>query len=83
MEQENEDKDNIPANIIHTDNCPTQYKCQQNFLEVAKSCDTRKTTVVHKFSQQYGFKGSWDTAGKLVKQRIKCLKLKGEQIANV
>eukprot|EP00957_Ditylum_brightwellii_P192632 14667088-Ditylum_brightwellii.AAC.1 len=78
MEQENEGKGNIPTNIIHTDNFPTQYKCRQNFLEVAKSCNTRKTTVVHKCSQKYGFKGSCNAAGKLVKQSIECLKLKGK-----
>eukprot|EP00957_Ditylum_brightwellii_P066794 5068392-Ditylum_brightwellii.AAC.1 len=49
---------------------------------MSKSCDTRKTTVVHKFPQKYGFKGSWDAAGKLVNQRIEHLELKGEQIAN-
>eukprot|EP00957_Ditylum_brightwellii_P138187 10534325-Ditylum_brightwellii.AAC.1 len=55
----------------------------KNLVEVAVSCDTRKSTVVHKFAQKYGFKGSWDAVGKLVQERIKCLKLKGEQIANI
>eukprot|EP00957_Ditylum_brightwellii_P171019 13018712-Ditylum_brightwellii.AAC.1 len=43
---------------------------------------SQELTVVHKFSQKYGFKGSWDDAGKLVKQRVECLELKGKQIAN-
>ena len=28
-----EGKDVIPNNIVHMDNCPTQYKCRQNFVE--------------------------------------------------
>eukprot|EP00957_Ditylum_brightwellii_P160457 12215749-Ditylum_brightwellii.AAC.1 len=60
------------------DNCPTQYKCQQNLFKVDESYDTRKSTIMHKFAQKYGFKGSRDAAGKLVKQRIKCLELKGK-----
>ena len=27
----------IPINVMWTDNCPTQYKCRQNFLNVAQA----------------------------------------------
>eukprot|EP00957_Ditylum_brightwellii_P207671 15353999-Ditylum_brightwellii.AAC.2 len=46
------------------------------------SCDTRRTTLIHKFEQKYGFKGSWDATGKLVKQAIKRLELSNIRIAN-
>eukprot|EP00957_Ditylum_brightwellii_P093946 7154064-Ditylum_brightwellii.AAC.1 len=51
-------------------------------LHVAKACDTKKTTVVHKFAQKYGFKGSWDTASKLVKQTIDRLELQNDRVVN-
>eukprot|EP00957_Ditylum_brightwellii_P115264 8789656-Ditylum_brightwellii.AAC.1 len=58
-------KDKIPFNTIWTDRCAGQYKCRQNFLQVALSCNTRDTMLLHKFVQKYGFKGSWDATGKL------------------
>jgi hypothetical protein len=62
----------IPINIVHTDNCPTQYKCRQNFLNVAtfSSLFDGMCQLIHKFAQKYRFKGSWDAVGKHVKDRI-------------
>ena len=66
--------ENLPAikiNIIHTDNCPTQYKCRQNFFKVATHCKHHGGAVmIHKFAQKYRFKGSWDATGKHVKEAI-------------
>ena len=66
--------ENLPAikiNIIHTDNCPTQYKCRQNFFKVATHCNHHGGAVmIHKFAQKYRFKGSWDATGKHVKEAI-------------
>ena len=76
-------KETIPINIVHTDNCAPQYKCRQNFFQIATSCvQPRGTTVIHKFAQKYRFKGSWDAAGKLVKQAINRLEMRGDHCAN-
>ena len=52
-------KDTISFNIVHTENCAPQYKCRQNFLQIAKSPFQNhcKTMVIHKFALKYGFKG--------------------------
>eukprot|EP00957_Ditylum_brightwellii_P138423 10550400-Ditylum_brightwellii.AAC.1 len=60
----------ISTNICHKDNCSGRYKCHQTFLQIGQSYYRRKTTFIHKFAQKYGFKGSWDATGKLVKQTI-------------
>ena len=62
----------IPFNIVWTDNCPTQYRCRQNFYHVANAAKTlhHKPITIHKFAQKYRFKGSWDATGKVVKQKI-------------
>jgi len=74
----------IPQNIVWTDNCPTQYKCRQNFLKVATFATNHnsKSILTHKFVQKYRFKGSWDATGKIVKQRILNNKLKYYRFAN-
>ena len=36
-EREANGKQPIPNNIFHTDNCPAQYKCRQNFYHIATS----------------------------------------------
>lgn len=71
----------IPYNVVWTDNCPTQYKCRQNFVKVANASTTLKykTNIVHKFASKYRFKGSWDATGKLVKERIHNLEMKYER----
>eukprot|EP00957_Ditylum_brightwellii_P094955 7231062-Ditylum_brightwellii.AAC.1 len=58
------------------DNCAGQFKDRHTFLQVAMSCHSRDTTVIHKLAQMYKFKGSWDTAGNLVKQTIHRLEMK-------
>ena len=68
---------------MHTDSCSPQYKCRKDFVTIAKSC--RKpcgTTIIHKISQKYSFKGSWDATGMLVKQAINHLDICGNCCAN-
>jgi len=74
----------IEINIIWTDTCPTQYKCRQNFLNVATfgSKNGFKSKLLHKFGQKYRFKGPWDATGKMVKQRILNNELKNLRCAN-
>ena len=72
----------VPINIVWTDNCPTQYKCRQNFWKVATSASRNKSIIVHKFAQKYRFKGPWDATGKLVKQAIQNNELRFERCAN-
>eukprot|EP00957_Ditylum_brightwellii_P104958 7999907-Ditylum_brightwellii.AAC.2 len=81
-ERKHKGKDAIPFNIIQTDNCGSQCKWCQTFLEVTSSCNTRDTTVVHKYAQKDWFKGSWDATGKHAKHTINCLKLKYDLVAN-
>lgn len=77
----------IPFNIIWTDNCPTQYKCRQNFLNVATSTSNHTSNpdvhhiAIHNFAQKYRFKGGWDATGKIVKERILNNELKGDRCA--
>ena len=75
-------KNIVPINIVWTDNCPTQYKCRQNFWKVATSASRNKSIIVHKFAQKYRFKGPWDATGKLVKQAIQNNELRFERCAN-
>ena len=79
-----EQKQPIPVNIVWTDNCPGQYRCRQNFLNVAKAAENHgnETIIVHKLAEKYRFKGSWDATGKLVKERIMNNELKYDCCAN-
>lgn len=56
-----------------TDNCPSQYRCQQNFWGSAKiPYDFEHIeTYSHSFAQTGQFKGVWDAAGKVVKTTIR------------
>jgi len=45
-------KPKIETNDVHTDNCPTQYKCRQNFYHVATSGKTHQSRVVQKFAEK-------------------------------
>ena len=58
-------------NIVWTDNCPTQYKCHQNFWKVVSSGKAHTSSIVHKSVQKFKFKGTCDTTGKLVKEVIR------------
>ena len=77
----------IPFNIIWTDNCPTQYKCRQIFLNVATVTSNHTSNpdvhpiAIRIFAQKYRFKGSWDATGKIVKERILNNELKGDRCA--
>ena len=81
-EQTKQGMGKIPINIVHTDNCAQQYKCRQNFLHIAKVCDTRDGSVVHKLAQRYCFKGSCEATGKLVKQAISWVELSNVRLAD-
>ena len=74
----------IPFNIVWTDNCPTQYRCRQNFYHVSNAANisSHKPVLIHKFAQKYKFKGSWDATGKLVKQKILQNELKYDRCSN-
>lgn len=55
--------------INWTDNCPTQYKCRQNFIFIATHPRRNpETELIHKFAEKFQFKGSWDGIGKNVKK---------------
>ena len=68
--------------IIHTDDCGTYCKCQQNFLTLIKNSETHQCTYMHKFAQTHGFKGAWDATSKLLQNEITRLKLKLTRVAN-
>ena len=50
-----EQKQSIPVNIVWSDNYPGQYRCQQNFLNVAKAAENHdnETIIVHKLAKKY------------------------------
>ena len=62
--------DLINCIITHTDNCPAQCKCRQNFAQLLKKTTTHKIAFLHKFSQKHGFKGLWDGTSKLIKNQM-------------
>jgi hypothetical protein len=72
--------------IVWTDNCAAQYKCNHNFLKVARLASTIEgVKIKHQFAQKYHFKGVHDTSGKVPKAKIRALELerkKGERVAN-
>ena len=74
--------DAIKNIIVHTDNCPTQYKCRQNFNLNEQLSNKHKVTLVHKFAQKYGFKGPWDGTSKLIKSAISKQEMKYIRVAN-
>ena len=74
----------VEIHIVWTVNCPTQYKCRQNFYNIShfSSHFIQPTRIVHKFAQKFRFKGSWDATGKVVKMRIENNKLKYVRVAD-
>lgn len=81
----NDEKNQIPVNIICVNNCPTQYNFRQNFYHIATASSTNhqhKLIHKHNFWQKYRFKGSWDATGKIVKQQIPQIELKYDRCAN-
>ena len=67
---------------VWTDQCPTQYRCCQNFRNVAESGKKRDGVRVHKFGAKYRFKGPWDAFGKHIKQAIGHLELCDDRCSN-
>ena len=66
-----EGKERIPVKTVWIDQCPTQYKCRQNFRNVATSSQRIRDSIrIHKFGAKYRFKGSWDAFSKVIKERI-------------
>jgi hypothetical protein len=58
--------------ILWTDNCACQYKCRQNFLQIATFVERFPgVRISHRFAQKYDFKGVWDAAGKVIKQYMR------------
>ena len=73
-----EGKQAIPTNVIWTDQCPTQYKCWQNFWNIATLLQQTQQESVrkHKFAAKYQFKGSWDAFSKHIKAAINSCELR-------
>ena len=64
----------LPIKNVHlwTNNCPTQYWCHQNFFTMSQIpiIFLDMQLIEHCFAQVYSFKGSWDAAGKVIKDYI-------------
>ena len=80
-------KDPINTFIVWTDQCPTQYRCRQNFRNIAESSKKRQKNLpntpsvrIHKFGAKFRFKGPWDAFGKLIKQAILRLELRATSL---
>ena len=78
-----EKKGPIRRVLIWTDNCACQYKCNQNFFQIA--CFAHEVDgiqITHRFAQKYMFKGVWDAAGKVIKATIRDLELEKVRFPN-
>ena len=53
--------------VLWTDNCCNQYKCRFNFWKLATFYERMGVRIRHRFAQKYGFKGTWDAAGRTLK----------------
>jgi hypothetical protein len=71
-------QEDIQITDFWTDNCGPQYKCKYNMVHIAKQSTKldSKHSVQHNYAQIYQFKGVWDAAGKVVKDRIKEMEMK-------
>jgi len=69
VEKSKEKNKAIDSVRIYTDNCGSQYKCRQNFFNLSKLPSLNENLVIaeHLYAPVYGFKGPWDTAGKVAK----------------
>ena len=64
--------------ILWTDKFSAQYKCRQVILDVTThSKRYPNTSSTHCFATLYNFKGAWDSAGKIPKETLHKLELKG------
>ena len=65
--------ENITSVRVWSDNCPTQYKCRQNFFQMAKIPTEIEgiECIEHCFARVHGFKGPWDACGKVIKDLIR------------
>ena len=64
--------------ILWTDNCGGQYKCRQSILNMLKHAILYPNTfAMHLFASLYSFKGPWDSAGKLAKETVMKMELRG------
>lgn len=71
----------IKENLIWTDNCPTQYRCRQNFIKLATFSERhRNASASQLLAAVYKFKGCWDAAGKTAKSHIVKRELQGERL---
>ena len=84
QERINLNKIAIPNNMIYTDNFPTQCKCCQNFIKMAKFGDDydERTRLVNKFASKHAFKVPWDATGKIVKAVISRNEFKLDRCTN-
>ena len=72
----------IKQDIAHTDDCPNQCKCRQNFARLVPSSQDSQPLKIHKFAQKYGFKGPWDGTNKLIKNCINKYESKLKRLTN-
>ena len=71
----------LKNNVIHSDQAPTQYKCNKNFIKIATfSREHNNSRIIHKYAQKYFFKGSWDSFSKTVKDNIMGLETRYERV---
>ena len=62
-----------PLAQVWTDNCQAQYKCRQIFYQIAHmpaQLDWLQS-LDHCYAQKGQFKGSWDAAGKVIKDALR------------
>eukprot|EP00557_Chaetoceros_sp_GSL56_P006393 CAMPEP_0176503534 /NCGR_PEP_ID=MMETSP0200_2-20121128/15416_1 /TAXON_ID=947934 /ORGANISM="Chaetoceros sp., Strain GSL56" /LENGTH=404 /DNA_ID=CAMNT_0017902835 /DNA_START=510 /DNA_END=1721 /DNA_ORIENTATION=- len=59
--------------ILWSDNCPGQYKCRQNFFQIAQITNKHPhiNSFTHNFAKQFGFKSKNDTIGHWIKSKIR------------
>jgi hypothetical protein len=63
--------------ICWTDNDPNQYHLEENFYHIAASMEKLGIRFMHRFAVKENFKGSWDAAGKVFKNKIEKLEQQG------
>ena len=83
-ERATKNQEPIQNNMLHVDNCPTQHKCRQNFIQIATygQCNGSDKRIIHKFASKHAFKGPWDATGKIVKSVITKNEFKFERCSN-
>ena len=72
----------IKCKILHMNNCSNQSECYQKFIRLLSS-SASVATQIHKFTQKFGFKESYDGASKLIKNSFNKFECELTRMANV